>query len=81
MIDALSHGVVFSLGEDDRVSMRAPNSIFNDIEAMRLIRSHKTGIQESLAGGFDCVRDGITIAEIKTLTVAAAQGKTDGKTY
>ncbi|MDQ6955201.1 MAG: hypothetical protein Q9M20_07125 [Mariprofundaceae bacterium] len=78
MADAVEQDVIFSLGEDGRVSMSAPSCILNDPEVMQLIRSHKSTIQEKLIDGFDCVRDGITVAEFKTLT--AAQGKTDGKT-
>jgi len=42
---------------------------------MALIRSQRAAIQKQLERGFDCVRDGLTVAEVKTLTASAQQGK------
>jgi len=74
MIDAYSNDVVFYLGKGGLVQMNAPNSIWNDEEVMALIRTNKTAIQKQLEQGFDCVRDELSIAEVKTLTAAAQRG-------
>jgi len=73
--DAQTYDVIFYLGEGGVVNMNAPKSIWADQEAMSLIRSQKPAIQEQLIKGFDCVRDGLTVAEVKTLTEAAQHGK------
>jgi len=74
MIDALAYNVIFYLGEDCSLKMDAPQSIVNDAEVMALIRSQKTAIQRQLEKGFDCVRDGLSIAEVEALTAAAQRG-------
>jgi len=74
MNDALSYDVVFYLGKDGLVKMDAPRSIVNDAEVMALIRSQKEAIQKQLQDGFDCTRDGLTVAEVKTLTAALTEG-------
>jgi len=75
MEDALMHNVTFYLGKDGLLKMDAPQSIVNDSTVMQLIRSQKPAIQKQLQDGFGCVRDGLTIAEVKILTAAAQQGK------
>jgi len=75
MLDALAYDVNFYLGKDDSLKMDAPDSIVNDAEVMELIRSQKAEIQKQLREGFDCVRDGLTVAEARVLTEAAQQGK------
>jgi len=74
MIDALAYDVIFYLGEDCSLKMEAPQSIVNDAEVMALIRSQKTAIQKQVERGFGCVRDGLSIAEVKALTAAAQRG-------
>jgi len=74
MADALSHDVVFFIGEDGLVQMDAPDLIWEDEEVMKLIRSQKPAIKKQLQDGFNCVRDGLSIAEVKALTAAAQQG-------
>ncbi|MDX8384771.1 MAG: hypothetical protein R8M45_11870 [Ghiorsea sp.] len=74
MSDALNYNVVFYL-DDGVLRIRAPEIITDDPDVMSLIRTHKAAIQEKLVSGFDCIRDSITVAELKTLTAAAGQGK------
>jgi len=68
MADAYLNDVIFYLGEDNLLKMDAPDSIANDAEVMALIRSHKQAIQKQLEQGFDCVRDGLTVAEARMLS-------------
>jgi len=75
MSDALAYDVNFYIGDDGLVKMDAPQSIVNDAEVMALIRSQKAAIQKQLERGFNCVRDGLTVSEVRTLTAAAQQGK------
>jgi len=75
MSDALAYDVIFYLGKDGLVKMNAPQSIVNDAEVMKLIRSQKAAIQKQLERGFDCVRDELTVAEVKMLTADAQQSK------
>jgi len=75
MSDALAYDVVFYFDKDGSLKMDAPRSIVNDAEVMALIRSQKAAIQKQLERGFDCVRDGLSIEEVRTLTAAAQQGK------
>jgi len=68
MIDALAYDVIFYLGEDCSLKMEAPQSIVNDAEVMALIQANKAAIQEQLKQGFDCLRDGLSIAEARMLS-------------
>lgn len=74
MADAYTNDVTFYL-EGEAVQMLAPASIWEDEEVMQLLLANKPAIQKQLKTGFDCVRDGLSIAEIKMLTAAAQQGK------
>jgi len=74
MADAYNNDVVFFIGKDGSVQMDAPDLIWDDAEVMQLIRANKPAIQKQLERGFDCVRDGLSIAEMKTLTAAAQRG-------
>jgi len=73
MSDAYLHDVVFYL-DDGLLNMNAPKSIWVDQEVMQLIRANKPAIQKQLQDGFDCTRDGLTVAEVKTLTAALTEG-------
>jgi len=77
MADAYLNDVIFYLGEDNSLKMDAPDSIVNDAEVMALIRSQKEAIQKQLQDGFDCTRDGLTVAEVRALTAASQRGCVD----
>jgi len=74
MVDAYNNDVVFFIGKDVSVQMDAPDLIWDDAEVMQLIRANKPAIQKQLQDGFDCTRDGLTVAEVKTLTAASQRG-------
>jgi len=76
MLDALTHDVRFYLGKQRQLRIQASPDVTRDPELMRLIRIHKLAITQQLLSGFDCVRDGLSVAEVKILTAAAQQGKT-----
>jgi len=74
MLDASPYNVTFCLNKNGRITMYASALIWGDKEVMALIRSQEAAIREQLERGFDYVRDGLMVEEVRTLLEASQRG-------